>query len=186
MAKKEDLSTTKFKLTKEQKQYVDDFVTPENRISKCREFIQLWMNFFRFFADDLEHKEITAQEEKEFFSIQGKLARRHFMFVELMADKFERGNDVLNVLTLAVSLSNIQQMEENTRGKLELDWHSLLLDMNKTLGRIVRDLPGNMTLSEALAELDKGGASGLSAASKDKNRGKEKKGDKPKVAPPAS
>lgn len=179
MAKKEDSSTAKFKLTKEQKTYVDDFVTAENRISKCREFISLWLNFFRFFAEDLDNKEITPQEEREFFTIQGKLARRHFMFVELMSDKFDRGNDIISVLTRAVSLSNIQQMEENTRSKLEGDWHSLLLDMNKTLGRIVRDLPGNMTLSEALAELDKGGASGLTAASKDKKRGKEKK-----AAPP--
>ena len=49
-------------------------------------------------------------------------------------------------------------MQENTLSKFELDWHNLYLDMNKALGRLLRLLPGNMTLSEALASLDNKGA----------------------------
>jgi TM2 domain-containing membrane protein YozV len=72
------------------------------------------------------------------------------MFVELMAEKFDRGNDIMNVLSMAVSLAHIQVMPENTRSKLELDWHGLFLDMNKALGRLLRMYPGNMTLAQAL------------------------------------
>ena len=60
----------------------------------------------------------------------------------------------------------IQTMPEGTRAKFETDWHSLYLDMNKTLGRLLRELPGNMTLSEALASLNK--AAPAPPASKDK------------------
>jgi hypothetical protein len=145
----------KFRLSKEQSQFVDSFVALDNRIVTCREYIALWMNFFRFFAEDLTDKEITPEEEKGFFQVSTQLARKHFTFVELMGGAFERGNDVINLLATAVSLSNIQAMQENTRSKLELDWHSLFLEMNKALGRLIRLLPGNMPLSEALASMDK-------------------------------
>ncbi len=138
------------KLTKEQKMYVEDLVKLDNRIVVCREYINLWMQFFRFFAEDLAEKEIAPAEEKAFFQVMSQLARKQFMFVELMADKFDRGNDIMNVLSMAVSLAHIQLMAENTRSKLELDWHGLFLDMNKTLGRLLRMYPGNFTLAQAL------------------------------------
>lgn len=138
------------KLTKEQKMYVEDLVKLDNRIVVCREYINLWMQFFRFFAEDLADKEISPVEEKGFFHVMSQLSRKQFMFVELMADKFDRGNDIMSVLTMAVSLAHIQLMPENTRSKLELDWHGLFLDMNKTLGRLLRSYPGNLSLVQAL------------------------------------
>lgn len=150
----------KIKLTKEQKLYVDNMVLREERIKVCRDFISLWSRFFRFFAEDLSQKEITPDEEKAFFQVMSQISRKQFLFVESMADHFDRGPVIIDVLCLAVSLANIQVMPENTRSKLELDWHSLYLDMNKALGRLLRELPGNMTLSEALeyvAKLPSGG-----------------------------
>jgi hypothetical protein len=145
----------KVKLTKEQQLYVKQLVSLENRIAVCREYIGLWMDFFRFFAEDITQREIKAEEEKAFFYSMTQLARKHFLFVELMGDAFERGGDIMNILCVAISLANVQAIAENTRSKLELDWHTLYLDMNKTLGRLIRMLPGNLTLSQALAEMDK-------------------------------
>ncbi|HOR27995.1 MAG TPA: hypothetical protein PLG73_08255 [Candidatus Sumerlaeota bacterium] len=153
-AGKQKKADVRFKLTKAQKAYVEQLVTLDNRIAVCREYIALWMNFFRFFAEDMTRKEITAAEEKQFFQVMTALTRKHFTFVELMAETFDRGNDIIAVLSTAVSLTHIQNMPENTRGKLELDWHNLFLDMNRTLGRLLRRLPGNMTLSEALASVN--------------------------------
>ncbi len=140
----------KIHLTKEQRAYVEDLLRLDNRIVICREYISLWMQFFRFFAEDLSEKEVTPAEEKAFFQAMTQLARKHFLFQELMSDTFDRGPDIIKVLDMAVSLTHIQLMQENTRSKLELDWHSLFLDMNKALGRLLRRLPGTMTLAEAL------------------------------------
>ncbi len=144
----------KFKLTKEQELYVKSVVLLEQRILLCRDYITLWLGFFRFLADDITARDITSDEEKQFFQVMTQLARKHFLFVEMMGSTFDRGNDIVGVLTMAVSLAHIQVMNENTRGKLELDWHSLYLDMNKSLGRLLRQLPGNMTLSQALEQID--------------------------------
>lgn len=153
-AQKGKLKEPKFKLTKEQKLYVDNLVRLENRIAVCREFIGLWMNFFKFLAEDISNKEIKPEEEKAFFQAMTLIARKHFLFVELMNDCFDRANDLINVISMANSLAAVQTMPENTRSKMELDWHTLLLEMNKALARLLRRLPGNPTLSEALKIAD--------------------------------
>lgn len=140
----------KIKLSKEQAIYVNQMVKMDNRIAVCREYINLWQKFFSFFADDLSEKDIPPEQEKAFFQLSSQLARKHYLFVQLMHDTFERGRDILEVLCQAVSLAHIQVMSENSRAKLELDWHGLYLDMNKALGRLLRMLPGEMTVSEAL------------------------------------
>lgn len=154
--KKSAVQAVKFKLTKDQQAYVAGMCGLENRIKVCRDYIAMWMKFFTPFADDLSKREVTAEEEKEFFQVSTQLARMHFTFVELMADTFDRGGDIIKVLTLAGTLSNVQLLPENTRSKLELDWHSLFLDMNKALGRLLRKLPGNRTISQILEAIARG------------------------------
>lgn len=161
--KKSAPKAVKFKLTKEQTAYVDNFVTLNNRIAVCREYINLWTGYFRFLADDITQREIRPEDEKGFFQIGTQLARKHFQFVELMGDCFERGPDILNLLCTGTSLSLLQGMQENTLNKFQLDWHQLFLDMYKALGRLLRLMPGNMTLSEAMASLDKAPAPAAAA-----------------------
>lgn len=152
--KKKEAKVVKFKLTKEQSAYVDDYVKLDSRIRTCREYIALWTNYFRFITETIDRKEVVPEEEKGFFQICTQLARKQFQFVEQMGDCFERGGDIINLLSTGTSLATIQGMQEQTRAKFELDWHSIFLDMNKALGRLVRMLPGAMPLSEALASLD--------------------------------
>lgn len=156
--KSKAVKAVKFKLTKEQTAYVDELVKLDTRIATCREYIALWTNYFRYIAETLDRKEVTPEEEKGFFQIASQLSRKHFLFVELMGDCFDRGGDIINLLATGSSLAMLQGMQEQTRSKFELDWHSLFLDLNKSLGRLVRMIPGNMTLSEALASLDNRGA----------------------------
>lgn len=157
-AKKAGPKVVKFKLSKEQQAFVDEMVKLDNRIAVCQEYIAMWTNYFRFFADLNEKSEITPEAEKGFFQLSTQLARKHFHFVELMGDCFDKGGDVMNLLATGVSLSVLQGMQEQTRGKFDLDWHTLFLEMNKALGRLLRMLPGNMTLSDALASLGARGA----------------------------
>jgi hypothetical protein len=162
MAKKNEKGTVnkirKFKLGKEQKLFVKNLLSLENRIIICQEYIALWLKYFQFFAGDIENKQIETAEEKAFFQSITTLARRQFQFTEAMGPAFGSGSDIMNVLSMSMSLAHIQIMDDNTRSKLELEWHTLLLEMNKSLGRMLRLLPGNMTLSEALEHVKKGKA----------------------------
>lgn len=155
--KKAAQKIVKFKLTKEQTLFVEDFVKLNNRIAVCREYIAMWVNYFRLFADLNDKTEITPEMEKGFFQLATQLSRKHFQYVELMGDCFEKGGDVVNLLAVGTSLAVLQGMQEQTRQKFDLDWHTLYLELNKALGRLLRMMPGNMTLSEALASVEKGG-----------------------------
>lgn len=183
----------RFKLTKEQKKYVDDMHKLEQRILIVREYIDLWMKFFSFFSSEIHEREITAAEEKSFFQLMTQLSRKQFQFVEAAANTYDGGDDVMKVLCAAVSLAHIQVMKEATFGKLELDWHTQLIAMNKAAGRLLRQLPGEMTLSEALEYIDKVGSgeavkpgskskAAAKAAAKEKkpkeNKSKDPKADK--------
>lgn len=143
----------KVKLSKEQALFLKNFSTLENRIKVCQEMTQLWTQFFVPFAGDVSQKQFTPQQEKDFLTLMTRIARRHFEFEELMGDMFTEGKGVMNVLSMAVSLRHMQVLyeNENTRDKFEGDWHNVLIAMNKGLGRLLRHLPGNLPLAQALA-----------------------------------
>ncbi len=150
--KSTDRKHDKVKLTKQQQQNVAQMISLENRISVCRDFIGLWSRFFKFFAEELHDQEIKPEEEKAFFQTVTMLARKHFLFTELMDDAFDEGDKVIDVLAQTVSLTHIKNMDEGTLSKLELDWHTIFLNMNQTLGRLVRRMPGGLKLNEALKQ----------------------------------
>lgn len=143
------------RLSKEQKQRVGQMISVENRIAVCREYIRLWSEFFQFFADDIQKRQITEQEEKAFFQTLTTLARKHFLFCELMGDTYEAHDRIMNVLLESVSLANLKGLNEAMLSKLELDWHTTLIDMNVALGRLLRLLPEGMGIDEALAQADR-------------------------------
>ncbi len=142
------------KISKEQKVRVAQMIRLDNRISVCREYIRLWSQFFQLFADDIHQRQITDQEEKAFFQTVTALSRKHYLFCELMGDFFEGGDKIMEVLVNSVTLSNIKAMNQPTLDKLELDWHTLFLDMNVALGRLLRLLPAGMKIDDALAKAD--------------------------------
>lgn len=176
--KKRPQKTEKIKLTKQQKIRVAQMIRLENRISQCREFIQLWAKFFQFFADDIHERKIEPADEKAFFTAITLLARRHFLFTELMGEAFEGSAEVMDVLVASVSLSNIKAMDESTYSKLELDWHTLFLNMNVAMGRLLRKMPAGMKINEmiqyaeaqAKGQGNGGGAGGDSKSAKPKKK----------------
>ena len=153
-SKKMPQKKARIRLTKEQKEYVNNLVQLENRISVCREYIQLWMAYFRFIAALDEDKEITPAEEKAFFQTMTQLAGKQFMFVELMGDTFDAGKDIMNVTSKTISLSSLKMMEQNSLERIELEWHNTFLSMNKALGRLLRLVPSTKPLTELLASLN--------------------------------
>lgn len=142
------------KLTKQQKIRVAQILRLENRISVCREYIQLWSKFFQFFAEDIQNRNITPEEEKAFFQTITALSRKGFLFTELMSDAFSSHDRLLEVLTNSVSLANIKTLDEATLSKLELDWHATFLDMNVALGRLLRKMPAGMNINEMIAHAE--------------------------------
>lgn len=140
----------KIRLTKQQKIRVAQMIRIENRISVCRQYIKLWAQLFRFFSDRNPERKVTAEEEKNFFQVITALARKHFLFNELMGDTFSSPDKILELLTEMSSLQKVVSMDETAISKLELEWHTLFLEMNVALGRLLRQMPGAMSIDEML------------------------------------
>jgi len=113
----------------------------EHRIQVCKAYTQLWQNLFQFFAESLEDKQITPEEEKEFARNVYLLAYDHFKFTKLMADDFHQSKGILRILDKCSSLSHLRSMPEAAFAAMQVDWHEIFIGMNKTLGLLLTQLP---------------------------------------------
>ncbi len=115
--------------------------SPEYRIRVVKEYCRLWSDFFRTFADGLQDRKIYERDEQSFFQIVSLLALNHYRF-EVSADNYFKDPDkILDVLSEAVNLSYLKTLSEAQFSKLEVDWHSLFIAMNKCLGKLIGLLP---------------------------------------------
>ncbi len=113
----------------------------DNRLSTCREYKNLWQQYFQFFADGFEGKKITDKDEQAFFQIMNVLAVNHFRFTELAGDYFKDGDATLQVLSETASLTALKNMSEATFSKLLIDWHTIFIAMNKAIGKLMSEIP---------------------------------------------
>ncbi|MCC7390970.1 hypothetical protein IT571_01260 [Candidatus Sumerlaeota bacterium] len=116
------------------------FTRIENRIVVCREYTELWQNYFTFFSEDMEDRLITEQMEKEFQNIMNVLALNHYKFSELCGEFMKNDAVILDILAQSDSLQTIKDMPEATRSKLMIEWHTTFIDMNKALGKLLAKL----------------------------------------------
>ncbi|MDX2176958.1 MAG: hypothetical protein SF028_10875 [Candidatus Sumerlaeia bacterium] len=107
-----------------------------NRIAVCREYAMLWQRYFNFFSDPLADKVITNEMEMEFAQIVSLLALNQYKFQELVGDDMPDADKIVAVLSETMSLNDLKTLQESTYSKLQLDWHTLFISMNKALGRL--------------------------------------------------
>ena len=122
------------------KQSQKQLTSLENRLATCREYKNLWQEYFKFFADGFDDKKIYERDEQAFFQIMNVLAVNHYRFVELAGDYFKDGEGVISVMTDSVSLSALKQMSEAQFSKLLIDWHTIFISMNKAIGKLMMQL----------------------------------------------
>lgn len=118
----------------------------EERLTVLREYKNLWQDYFHYFTDREENKRLTQAEEASFAQMMNVLALNHFRFVETAAPYFKDGDAILKVLTETVSLSAIYQMSDAQFSKLQIDWHTIFIAMNKAIGKLNNMLPPPMPL----------------------------------------
>lgn len=130
----------------------------ENRIMICREYAELWQQFFQYFTEEWEEMEISEQMEKQFEQLVTVLAINHFKFAELCGDQMKDAQSMIKLLAAVPSLKNMKAMAEATRGKLMVEAHTLLIDMHKALGRLMAKLtPKQLAAMQAGESVEQAG-----------------------------
>lgn len=124
------------------------FLHPANRIQVCRDYAELWQNYFAFISEEgLAEKEIEEEEEEDFQNILSLLAVNHYKFEQLVGPDMGDAGAVIKVIAGTPSIGVVQKIPEATYAKLLIDWHKSFIDMNKALGRMM----GRLTPKEKLA-----------------------------------
>lgn len=118
-----------------------DHLRLENRIAVVREYAALWQQFFTYFSEDISERNFTAQEEQDFANMVSILAVNQYKFQELCGAYYKDAGKVMDVLTETVSLDHMKHMADSTFGKVQIEWHTLFIGMNKALGKMLSELP---------------------------------------------
>ena len=147
----------------------------EDKIELCKGYTKLWSDFFKTFADGLEHKKIFANEEKTFFQMVTLLALRHYKFTEMMGNKLPDPGGILEVLSDAVSMQHLKELSEAQFSKLQVNWHTQFIAMNKCLGKLLIELPTDKRTEHQLEKQER---------AEKKTRGSQKAAASPAASSP--
>ena len=118
-----------------------NFYSAEYRARVVKDYTKLWSDFFRAFSEGLHERKIYESDEQSFFQIVSLCSLNYYRFEEMAGDYMKDSDKVLDVLSDTVSLSHLKALSEAQFSKLEVDWHSLFIAMNKCLGKILTMLP---------------------------------------------
>ena len=117
------------------------FMKLTDKIQLCKDYTTLWSDFFKIFADGLENKKILPNEEITFNQIVSLLSFKHYKFTEMMGNNLPDPDGILEVLCEAVNLHHLKELSEAQFSKLQVDWHTEFIAMNKCLGKFIIELP---------------------------------------------
>jgi hypothetical protein len=129
-----------------------------NRVLVCREYAQLWQEFFQFFQDNLTDIEITDAMEQDFEGLIGVLALNNYKFQELCGEYMKDAGEVVKILGEVGNLDNLKNLPEASFSKLQVGWHTCYIDMNRALGKMLARM--NPRELAALQQADANAAAG--------------------------
>jgi len=113
----------------------------EQRIAFVQEYIKLWRQFFEMFAEGFEGRKILKRDEEEFARVLNSLAHHHYRFTTMSQPEMSGTEGILKVLCEVTSLSHLKGLSEAQVAKIQIDWHTIFIDMNKALGRLLAQRP---------------------------------------------
>lgn len=117
------------------------FLKIEYKLKVCEEFKNLWASFFNCFEDDIRRRSITQNDEIAFEQIYTLISLNYWKFAEIMDGDFESPDRIVKLLNETVSLRSLKEVSDAQFSKIELEWHTIFIDINKTFGKLMVKRP---------------------------------------------
>ena len=108
----------------------------EQQIREFEEFISLWKEFHRLFIKAIEKKEITEQDEADYFNVKTYLARHYTVMMNSLDIDNMKDEKSLEIITQAVTLADAAVLSEGIAKRVTTVWHTKYLDFQKILGML--------------------------------------------------
>lgn len=108
----------------------------EQQIKKAKDFIDLWMRFRELYQNALGRTNIIPEEERAFLSLKSDLVRQYQGLLESIGAAHSPEDRTFDVISTIISLASVTALSEMQFKKVENDWHSSYLNLNKILGSL--------------------------------------------------
>ena len=108
----------------------------EQQIREFEEFISLWKEFHRLFTMAMEKKEITEQDEADYFNVKTYLARNYTVMMNSLDMDNAKDEKSLEIITQAVTLADASELSDGIAKRVVNVWHTKYLDFQKILGML--------------------------------------------------
>jgi hypothetical protein len=108
----------------------------ENRIRKTKDFAELWMKFRDMYIEATKKEVVTPEEEKSFLETKSLIARKYQALVDILKLKPTEEDRTLDVVSGVLSLKSLSTLSDMQTRKIESDWQSSYILLNKVLGHL--------------------------------------------------
>lgn len=108
----------------------------ERQFSDTKELLALWNTFHQYFTLGVKGENITPEKENQFLELKSRIAMLHDSFMEALEDKHSIGQEVLNIITRAITLKHLGRLSTADVKKMEIEWHEAYLLVNDTIAAL--------------------------------------------------
>ena len=108
----------------------------ESKIKHLKEFMQLWIKFHDMYKNAINSSTITPEEEKVFLETKSLIARRYQALKDNLNIDTSYDDRTFDVITQLLSLKSVAAISDLSLHKIENDWHSSYIVLNKLLGEL--------------------------------------------------
>ncbi len=108
----------------------------ERQYSDTKELLALWNTFHQFFTMGKSGQEITPEKENQFLEIKSRIAMLHDSFMDALTANQNVGQEVLSIITRAITLKHLGRLSTADVKKMEMDWHESYLLLNDTIAAL--------------------------------------------------
>ncbi len=108
----------------------------ELKIKYLKEFTQLWIKFHDMYKSAVKRDTITPEEEKTFLETKSLIARRYQALKQRLDIDSSYDDRTFDVISQLLSLKGVAAISDLSLNKIENDWHSSYIVLNKLLGEL--------------------------------------------------
>jgi hypothetical protein len=108
----------------------------ERQYSDTRELLALWNTFHQFFTIGVKSEGITPEKENQFLELKSRIAMLHDSFMEALTHNQNVGQEVLSIITRAITLKHLGRLSTADVKKMEIEWHEAYLLLNDTIAAL--------------------------------------------------
>lgn len=108
----------------------------ESKVKHLKDFMQLWLKFHDMYKSAINRETITPEEENAFLETKSLIARRYQALKDYLGMNSSYDDRTFDVISQILSLKSVAATSDLSLHKIENDWHTSYIVLNKLLGEL--------------------------------------------------